>query len=619
MARNYRDQGEVVEFRYSAGSTHIEPAVFDAGEPIIVNSLPAISLEPRTSTSTRTVALVHGTFEAFVQTSHGTAGKLGDIIYLHETEHMASLYDYETGFTWGDGEEPTEGAVDTAPAIPNALNQTYYNTSTELWHESEASGSVFVWDSGTSATPGADLSVHPTSANQHLWDGSRWYTSSTSYEWGTGEVPTNGAVDTAPATPDMLGQSYYNTSTDMWHESQAASGGGYEWDSGTAPTAGAMLSTDPTAAGQHVWEGSRWYTSSSSFDWGDGETPTNGSSATEPAAPSALNQTYYNTSTNMWHESEAGFNWGSGETPSAGAVATEPAAPTGLGQTYYNTTTNMWHESEASGSDFVWGSGTAPDSTDITTPPTAAGQHAWAGGAWYTSSAGFVWGSGTAPDSFDISVDPTAADQNAWDGTKWYTSSEVFEWGVGEIPTEGAVSVAPSTPGMLGQTYYNTTNSLWHESESDGGSGYQWDSGTAATAGANVNIPPTAAGQHVWDGIRWYTSSEIYRWGTGELPTHGGVDTAPAIPSMLEQTYYNTTDEMWHESEASGSVFVWDSGTAETSGADIHVEPTAADQHVWDGIAWYTSTALSIGSRWGYLLETIPASVTRKVRVRIGY
>ena len=186
MSRNYVDQGEVVELYYSAGSTHIEPATFDTGEPIRVNSLPAVSLEPRTSTSTRTVAIVRGIFTVFVQTG-SSIGNSGDILYLHDTDHTANLYDYETGFAWGDGEAPTDGIVDTAPAAPTGLGQTYYNTTTDMWHESESDGgSGFQWDSGT-APDSTDITIDPTAADQHAWDGSRWYTSSelsSGLRWG---------------------------------------------------------------------------------------------------------------------------------------------------------------------------------------------------------------------------------------------------------------------------------------------------------------------------------------------------------------------------------------------------------------------------------------------------
>ena len=85
--------------------------------------------------------------------------------------------------------------------VPNADDQTYYNTDTDMWHESSASGNDFVWDSGT-APDSMDISVAPTAVDQHAWDGTRWYTSIAGPVWGAGELPTEGVFDGDPSELD---------------------------------------------------------------------------------------------------------------------------------------------------------------------------------------------------------------------------------------------------------------------------------------------------------------------------------------------------------------------------------------------------------------------------------
>ena len=199
-----------------------------------------------------------------------------------------------------------------ASDLPNALNQSYYNTTNSMWHESVSDNmGGYVWDSGT--TPNStDITTPPTAADQNAWDNNRWYTSALDgYGWGSGETPSAGAVATEPAAPTGLGQTYYNTTNDEWHESESDGGSGFQWGSGISPDS-TDISVDPTAADQHAWiSGSTlWYTSSEVFAWGTGEFPTEGLAAIEPAIPNRW-RTVDNISMNPFTSGPytATFNW----------------------------------------------------------------------------------------------------------------------------------------------------------------------------------------------------------------------------------------------------------------------------------------------------------------------
>ena len=107
MGSNFVNRGEAIEVNYGSGSSAVAPGTFEAGDPVVVGSIPAVAMTARKTGTNKGTFWFYGKYKAFVDAPSGKAGHIGAPIYFqvaaagNPASHLTIDSASGTNIRWG--------------------------------------------------------------------------------------------------------------------------------------------------------------------------------------------------------------------------------------------------------------------------------------------------------------------------------------------------------------------------------------------------------------------------------------------------------------------------------------------------------------------------------------
>lgn len=107
MGANFKNKGDAIRVEFAAGATHLRPATFEAGDPVLFGNRPGVAKTARDRNSTTATIWFYGTYDD-IPTSNGARIEPGGLLYFGNDPNGSApwLGDRAApGFRWGYAEE----------------------------------------------------------------------------------------------------------------------------------------------------------------------------------------------------------------------------------------------------------------------------------------------------------------------------------------------------------------------------------------------------------------------------------------------------------------------------------------------------------------------------------